>query len=106
MIKSKIWLFVLLIIFACCKPASVNQNKWDLSDGYVPDSATAIKMAEIIFVRVYGEKVLEKKPFHAVLHDKTTWVIEGTLESGIDGGVPHMEIQKADGRIINLYHSK
>lgn len=81
------------------------QNKWDNADGYVPDRKTAVQIAQVIFVRVYGEKVLKKRPFIAVLKNGV-WIVDGSLENGMDGGVPHIEIQKSDGKIIYLVHGK
>lgn len=69
------------------------------------DGTTAVQIAQIIFVRVYGEKVLKKRPFSAVLK-KGIWIVDGSLDKGVDGGVPHIEIQKSDGKIIYLIHGK
>lgn len=104
--RIKILSFVLLIILASCKSNNVSQEEWSIKQGYVPDSTTAVQIAQIIFVRVYGDKVLEKKPFKTVLKNQGIWIVEGSLKAGEDGGVPHIEIQKADGKIVDLYHSK
>lgn len=38
--------------------------------GYVPDAATAIKIAVAVWEPIYGEaKISEEKPYRAVLHD-------------------------------------
>ena len=103
--KLTLVLFAIASLLVGCKP-DVSQQKWDPGQGYVPDNATAVQIAQIIFVRVYGEKVLEKKPFAATLKNGTIWIVEGSLDKGIDGGVPHIEIQKSDGKIINLVHGK
>lgn len=96
-------LLIAPILLKCNSNAA--QTKWSIEQGYVPDSTTAVKIAEIIFIRVYGEKVLHKKPFVANLKNGV-WVVNGTLEKGIDGGVPHIEIQKSDGKIVYLIHGK
>lgn len=104
----RLWLIVLIVVpvfLAKCRP-NVSQAEWDVSQGYVPDSITALKIAQILFVRVYGEKILKKKPFNATLKDGKLWVVEGSIDEGVDGGVPHVEIQKSDGKILNLYHYK
>ncbi len=104
--NNGLWLIILLTapIFLKCG-SNVEQVKWDPGQGYVPDSATAVKIAQIIFVRVYGEKVLGKKPFVATLRNGI-WTVDVTLEKGMDGGVPHIEIQKSDGKIVYLIHGK
>ena len=101
-----LWLIALTAVFFLMKCHSEEKpGHWDINQGYVPDSATAVQIAQIIFVRVFGEKVLEKKPFRAVLK-RGIWVVDGSLDNGMDGGVPHIAIQKSDGKILDLYHSK
>ncbi|WP_052266372.1 NTF2 fold immunity protein [Pedobacter kyungheensis] len=102
----RLWLLIFLIapVILKCR-SNVEQKEWDINEGYVPDSTTAIQIAQIIFVRVYGEKVLERKPFIVKLKNGI-WVVDGTLEKGMYGGVPHIEIQRSDGKIINLIHGK
>nr|WP_233166989.1 NTF2 fold immunity protein [Pedobacter sp. ASV2] len=104
--------FVILItvpLLVKCRPG-ISQAEWDISEGYVPDSTTAVQIAQVLFVRVYGEKVLKKKPFIATLKNGDIWVVEGSVDEGVDGGVdggvPHIEIQKSDGKIVKLYHYK
>ena len=96
---------LMVIIFLVRCGSGEAQKKWNTSDGYVPDSKTAVQIAQIILVNVYGEKVLKKRPFIAVLKEGV-WIVDGSLEKGMDGGVPHIEIQKSDGKIINVIHGK
>ncbi len=94
-----------IVLLTNCSPKA-DHNNWEPGQGYVPDSATAVQLAQIFFIRVYGEKVLKKKPFIATLKNGKIWVVDGTLENGMDGGVPHIEIQKSDGKVLELYHGK
>lgn len=102
----RFWLIALamVVLFVKCH-TDVSQKQWDINQGYVPDSTTAVQVAQIIFVRVYGEKVFKKRPFTAILK-KGIWIVDGSLDKGTDGGVPHIEIQKSDGKIIYLTHGK
>ncbi len=93
-----------MILFLKCQ-TGVSQKQWDINQGYVPDSTTAVQIAQIIFVRVYGEQVLKKRSFIVILK-KGIWTVNGSLDKGVDGGVPHIEIQKSDGKIICLTHGK
>lgn len=96
---------ILFIMTSACSTKN-SESHWKRSDGYVPNAATAIKIAEAVLPNIYGEQVNEKKPFKATLVDESIWVINGTLPSDMDGGVPHIEIQKSDGRIIKIIHGK
>ncbi len=75
-------------------------------EGFVPNEITAIKIAEAVWLPIYGEKVYQNRPYNAKL-EKGVWIIEGSLPADFtQGGVPYIEIQKKDGKIIKVYHSK
>jgi hypothetical protein len=71
----------------------------------VPNAETAIKIAEAIWLPIYGKKIYEKKPFIAKLINSNVWVVEGTVHS-TKGGAPYIEIQKKDCKILKVYHEK
>jgi len=49
------------------------------SNGFVPDNATAVKVAEAVLIPVYGAKQIEsERPFTATLK-KGVWTVAGTL---------------------------
>jgi len=74
--------------------------------GFVPDKATAIKIAISIWTPIYGDEVLKNKPYKVVLK-KGIWFVEGSLPANFTlGGVPYIEIQKTDGKIIKVMHGK
>src|SRR5690242_532970 len=73
--------------------------------GYVPNEETAIKVAEALWLPLYGANIYNHRPFKAMLQD-SIWVVEGTLDDGARGGVPHAEIRKKDCKVIRLYHTK
>jgi hypothetical protein len=77
----RLWLIILIIVpvLVKCRPGVI-QEEWDMSQGYVPDSTTAVQIAQILFVRVYGEKALKKKPFIATLKNGVIWVVEGSID--------------------------
>lgn len=79
--------------------------KENISKDLVPDETTAIKIAEAIWLPIYGEKIYTKKPFVAKLESKKKWIVTGTLQNQ-KGGVPYIEIQKDDGKILMVTHTK
>ncbi len=80
------------------------------SAGYVPDSTTAIKIAEAVLVPVYGRKQIDSElPLHAQLKDDE-WTVTGTLhcpdgKGGVTsmcfGGVAVVQIS-----ILSMTHYK
>jgi hypothetical protein len=76
-------------------------------DGYVPNAEIAYKIAEIVLLQIYGiERINNQKPFSINLF-RGVWVIEGNLNCiGCDGGVAYIEIQKSDGKILKVIHTK
>jgi len=83
--------------------------------GFVPDSGTAVTVAQAVLTPVYGKNQIEsEKPFTASLHDGV-WTVEGTLrcpdgKGGVTtecfGGVAVVKISKSDGRILYMLHGK
>jgi hypothetical protein len=74
--------------------------------GCIPDSATAIRVAEAVWYSVYSNSIEDKRPFRAELFGDTLWVVAGSLPEGWEGGVPYLKILKKDGRILGMGHGK
>jgi hypothetical protein len=80
------------------------------SDGYVPDEATAIAIAEAILVPIYGAGSIDnQKPFSVSL-DKDIWTVMGQLQKRPNrlrvGGVFQMQISKTDARVKSVTHGR
>jgi hypothetical protein len=78
--------------------------------GYVPDEATAAKIAEAVLTPRYGEKQIEwERPFHAELTGDT-WTVTGTMHcpagKACVGGVAKVRISATDARILSMTHGK
>jgi NTF2 fold immunity protein len=74
--------------------------------GFIPDQATATRVAEAILTPIYGQEQVEsERPFSAQLNGNT-WKVEGHLAPGVDGGVAEVWIDKRDGRILRVSHGK
>jgi hypothetical protein len=77
--------------------------------GFVPDSATAIRIAVAVWIPIYGEKgVMAVQPFVAQLAGGI-WTVTGTLPPGpngipLRGGTPLARISQRDGRILLVAH--
>ncbi|MFS4458811.1 NTF2 fold immunity protein [Bdellovibrio sp. HCB2-146] len=78
-------------------------------NGVLPNEEAAIRTAESILVNVYGDKILNQRPFKARL-ENDVWKITGTFHcpSGANckGGVATIELNKRDGKVKNLVHNK
>ena len=83
--------------------------------GFVPDSQTAVKVAEAVLIPVYGEKqIRSEEPFTGQLKGDV-WTVEGTLRcpdgkggftTDCSGGVAVVKLSKADGRVLFMMHYK
>lgn len=82
----------------------------------VPDSATAVSLAEKALSRVYGKKLIQsERPFNASLVDGT-WHVTGTLRckdkkgnvvtDACVGGVAMADIRQSDGRVLRTGHTR
>lgn len=95
-------IYVVYLLVNRCEGSSTSNPE---VDGYVPDEETAIKIAEAVWLPIYGENVKDEKPFHASLKNDSIWIVEGTLHTEL-GGVARAEIQKRDGKILRVIHGK
>ena len=73
------------------------------SFSYVPDEKTAVKIAEAVWLPIFGEKIYKQKPFKAKLIDKYTWLVESTLLKNMMGGCYYIKIRKKDCKILRVY---
>ena len=94
---------IYFLFFTFC--SSVKNPNINQSDDFVPNAETAIKIAEAIWLPIYGDKILKNKPYQASLKDNI-WIVEGTLPKGYRGGVPYIEIRKNDCKILKVTHGK
>jgi len=79
--------------------------------GYVKNEETAKKIAEAIWISIYGEKNIQgQKPFRVYLKGGKIWVVKGILNcpEGFScvGGTAYIEIRKKDGKILKVIHGK
>ena len=103
-------IFCTVILLTAAKAQSYTPK-----DGFVPDSTTAVKVAEAVLIPVYGkEKIESERPFKATL-ENGVWTVEGTLhcsdaKGGVTthcfGGTAQVKLSKADGRVLKMTHYK
>jgi hypothetical protein len=108
--KIFLCLAFLLLIPVLLSAAEPPKHSYKPPQGYVPNEATAIRIAEAVLTPIYGVDTIEKeKPLIARLENET-WVVEGTFRcpggSGCKGGVAVAEIAKDDGKILRVSHGK
>lgn len=72
----------------------------------VPDQLTATKIAEAVWLPIYGKDIYYELPFNAVLYKDSIWMLSGTLEKGWLGGTAFIAIRKKDGQILSVVHYK
>jgi hypothetical protein len=92
---------------------AANAQSYTPKDGFVPDSTTAVRVAEAVLIPVYGKaKIESERPFKATL-EKGVWTVDGTLhcsdrKGGVttdcDGGSAEVKLSKADGRVLKMIH--
>ncbi len=100
-----ILLIASLLISNACLAGETAEHSVTPKDGFVPDEQTAIRIAEAVWIPIYGKEMIEaERPIQAILHNEV-WIVEGTLHAQ-KGGVAEAEIAKKDGRIIRVSHGK
>ncbi|HST11915.1 MAG TPA: NTF2 fold immunity protein, partial [Terriglobales bacterium] len=87
----RFWIISSFVLLAVCVGATAQYKP---KDGFVPDAATAIKVAVAIWGPIFGEaKIANEKPYHAVLKEGT-WIVEGSVPEGYLGGVAERKSRK------------
>ena len=81
----------------------------------VPDEKTAIKIAEAVWLTIYGKEIYGERPFKAILVGDSAWLVCGSLppakkiKGGVRitlGGVAICRIRKKDAAILQVIHGK
>jgi hypothetical protein len=86
---------------------SASENNFKPKDGYVPDAETAKRIAEAVWIPIYGKELIEgERPFEATLAGGV-WTVTGkSLPRDALGGVAEIEIRKDDGKILRVIHGQ
>ncbi|RTQ49204.1 hypothetical protein EJV47_13745 [Hymenobacter gummosus] len=72
----------------------------------IPDSTTAVAVAEALTFDIYGDKQIRRqKPYQVALIDGY-WVVTGSLPVGHVGGAFEVILDAKDGRVLRLAHGK
>lgn len=112
--KKKICLFLICIAFVFAVVFAINSIRFPSvvrEVGTVPDEQTAIRIAEAVWLPIYGDVIYEELPFEAKLIPFVKiWYVHGSIpedQIGLTvGGVVEIGIRQSDGKIIFVRHEK
>lgn len=97
---------VLLVIVVVLSREGEHENGTVPRKGFVPDAVTAERIAEAVWIPIYGEKTVEsEKPFKTTRSDDV-WTVEGTVAPGARGQIIAIQIAEGDGQIVEVGHGK
>ena len=71
-------------------------------EGLVPDKETAIKIAEVVLFRLYGEQNIIRQRPYTVKEEDYIWWVSGTLPKDSYGTVFNIGISKQTAAILHL----
>jgi hypothetical protein len=71
-------------------------------EGLVPDKDTAIKVAEVILFRLYGERNITAQKPYVVTKDENIWWVCGTLKEGLLGSSFKIAISQQTAAVLYL----
>ena len=108
--RHTIILLLGLVLLLCVAHAQQSSPKGYMPPaGFVPDSATAVRVAVAVWIPIYGEpQIMSEKPFVATLKDSVS-TVTGSLPPApkgqvVVGGTAVAKIAKRDGRILFVTH--
>jgi hypothetical protein len=102
---------LLILLLATSTIQAAPSDKFVPKNGFVPDAATAIKIAVAVWTPIYGaEHIASEKPYRAKLKNGV-WRVEGSLPAPpaggfVTGGVAVAKISKKDAFIIEVSHGQ
>ena len=97
-----------LALVSCVSPSA---QSYSPKGGFVPNAATAIKIAEAVWAPIYGEKQLRsERPFHADLRGNV-WRVYGSFPPARPGweyvgGTVEAEIDRRSGKVLRVTHGE
>ena len=104
--KRQLQLSIATLFLTLLLGAQEKEFSYKPKEGYVPNAETAKRIAEAVWIPIYGEKQIQnEKPFKVGLHDGV-WTVRGSLPPMHVGGVAEIAIAKDDGRILRVSHGK
>jgi hypothetical protein len=104
--RIAIFFGVAMVAILGCQSASRTAANYRPPGGYVPDAETAIRIAEAVWIPIYGrDKIEGERPFTAKLW-RNVWTVTGSLPDGMLGGTAEIDIRKSDGTILRVIHGK
>ena len=115
MIMKNTILFLLILVFtiniSCAQKIIINKKEDTATveiKFLINDEQTAIKIAEVLLFAAYGDRIYKSLPFKAeLINNGEVWFVQGTLDKKYDkGGVPFIEFQKKDCKVLKFGHGK
>lgn len=75
--------------------------------GFISDSNDLLKKVEVIWIKQYGERIKNQKPYQ-VFYDEVNgvWLVHGTLQSNMMGGVANILVDNDTGEVLAVWHDK
>jgi hypothetical protein len=79
----------------------------DSKRDYVPDEATAIRIAEAVLIPVHGQQQVEaQRPYVVSTPEQDYWLVSGSSQKKQFGGTFAVWIKKKSGCITNISYTK
>ena len=85
---------------------TIPESEIDYTAKPIPDSKSAVNIAEKILFEVYGkDNIKEQRPYNIVLQNGY-WILNGTRQKPMIGGEFLMIMNSKNGKIIELIHGE
>jgi hypothetical protein len=95
-----------LVLPLLCGSCATSRDVARPSAGFVPDAATATRIAVAVWTPIYGAAELAaQKPYQAVLR-QGVWFVRGSMPENTPGGVASAKMAQKDGRILEVMHGE
>jgi len=104
--KLKFLSVVGVLLLTSAHAGSDEPHGWQPAGGFVPDERTAVRVAEVLLGRIYGESAIQsEKPFRATLTNGV-WTVKGNVPEGLHGGAAVIKISKKTCEVLFVIHEQ
>lgn len=75
--------------------------------GVISNSKDLLKKVEVIWIKKYGERIKNQKPYQVFYDEKNgVWLVQGMLRPNMMGGVANILVDNDSGEVLAVWHGK
>ena len=105
--SHQLWLDSIVKDYLSSAEESMNRlEEFPPKGGIVPDKETAKRIAEAIWLPLYGDMIYDQRPYRIKLINDSIWLVHGNISGDRVGMTVYAKIRKTDGKVVIAVRGK